>query len=380
MGIDQKITVGHLISGDLWAGAEVQTHALLSSLQQEPDLNLFAVVLNEKKLAAQLRQAGVETLVVDETRHGFAQIFKILKEKLSGRNIDILHSHRYKENILAGRLKKAGLTRFLVQTVHGTGEQFKGLSLLKMKLYTFLNLRQTRRHFDRIIAVSYDIARHLQSKLPLEKVLTIHNAVDLGRLQPLRNATETRKALKISDTAPLLGTAGRLVPVKGYDIFLEAARIILQDKPQATFLIAGDGPLREALQQKAAALGIDGSVRFMGFREDILDIVNSLDIFIMSSHHEGIPMILLETMALKKPVVCTAVGGIKEIIEDNLSGLLVKPGDVKALALACLIILNRPETAVKIGRGARLRVENEFSIIIQKKRVLELYRQLAGVK
>ena len=378
MGIDQKITVCHIASGDLWAGAEVQAYTLLSALKDEKEFAVLAVVLNEARLAEQLRAEGVETIVIDETQHSFRQILKALKEKLKSRHIDIIHSHRYKENILAAQLKKAGLARYLVQTVHGSGERFKGFSRLKMKIYSYLNKRQTRRYFDRVITVSDDILREYENKFPKGRAITVHNAVDIAHIRPTRTVAEIRRDLNIGLNSPVIGTAGRLVPVKGYDLFLEAARFIIEDKPQAVILIAGDGPLMEELKQKAISLGIDNNVRFLGFREDIIDILNCFDIFVMSSHHEGIPMVLLEAMALQKPVVSTAVGGVREVIEDNLSGLLVKPGDVRALALACLIVLNRPETQTKLSLGAQKRIDEEFSVTIQKKRILELYGDLTS--
>jgi len=378
MGIDQKITVCHIASGDLWAGAEVQAYTLLSALKDEKEFAVLAVVLNEARLAEQLRAEGVETIVIDETQHSFRQILKALKEKLKSRHIDIIHSHRYKENILAAQLKKAGLARYLVQTVHGSGERFKGFSRLKMKIYSYLNKRQTRRYFDRVITVSDDILREYENKFPKGRAITVHNAVDIAHIRPTRTVAEIRRDLNIGLNSPVIGTAGRLVPVKGYDLFLEAARFIIEDKPQAVILIAGDGPLMEELKQKAISLGIDNNVRFLGFREDIIDILNCFDIFVMSSHHEGIPMVLLEAMALQKPVVSTAVGGVREVIEDNLSGLLVKPGDVRALALACLIVLNRPETRTKLSLGAQKRIDEEFSVTIQKKRILELYGDLTS--
>ncbi|MFZ5979900.1 MAG: glycosyltransferase family 4 protein [Candidatus Zixiibacteriota bacterium] len=375
MGFDQKITVCHLISGDLWAGAEVQTHTLLSSLKDEPGLNLSAVVLNEARLAAELRKTGVETIVIDESSHSFTEIRKRLLKELEHKNIDILHSHRYKENLLAAQVKKHGLCRCLVQTVHGTGERFKGIDRIKISLYNYLNRRVTRKHFDRVIAVSKDLKNQLTESYSEDRVVTIHNGVNRRRLQPSRGAAEIRRELGIAENRPVLGTAGRMVPVKGYDLLLKAADYIVEDNPQVMFVIAGDGPLKAELEQQATAAGLKNNVKFIGFREDIIDILNCLDIFVMSSHHEGIPMVLLEAMALQKPVVSTAVGGIREIIQDNISGLLVKPGDFKSLALACLIMLNRPDTRTQLSLGAVKRIREEFSVEVQKERILKLYRQ-----
>ena len=376
MGLDQKITVCHLISGDLWAGAEVQTHTLLSSLKDEPGIKLSAVVLNEARLAGELRKAGVETTVIDEARHGYSEISQLLKKELTDKNIDILHSHRYKENLLAAGMKKNGLCRYLVQTVHGTGEQFSGINRIKNGLYNFMNRRVTRKYFSRVIAVSKDLEKQLISKYPRDKVVTIHNGVNRERLQPVNGAAEMRRELQITENQPLIGTAGRMVPVKGYDLLLKAAEYIVEDSPQVMFIIAGDGPLKEDLQRKSVEMGLENNVKFIGFREDIIDILNCLDVFVMSSHHEGIPMVLLEAMALQKPVISTAVGGIKEIIQDNVSGLLVKPGDFKALALACMIMLNRQEIRTQLSLGAVKRIRDEFSVEVQKERILNLYRQV----
>jgi len=345
-------------------------------LKDEPGIKLSAVVLNEARLAGELRKAGVETTVIDEARHGYSEISQLLKKELTDKNIDILHSHRYKENLLAAGMKKNGLCRYLVQTVHGTGEQFSGINRIKNGLYNFMNRRVTRKYFSRVIAVSKDLEKQLISKYPRDKVVTIHNGVNRERLQPVNGAAEMRRELQITENQPLIGTAGRMVPVKGYDLLLKAAEYIVEDSPQVMFIIAGDGPLKEDLQRKSVEMGLENNVKFIGFREDIIDILNCLDVFVMSSHHEGIPMVLLEAMAMQKPVISTAVGGIKEIIQDNVSGLLVKPGDFKSLALACMIMLNRQEIRTQLSLGAVKRIRDEFSVEVQKERILNLYRQV----
>jgi glycosyltransferase involved in cell wall biosynthesis len=125
-------------------------------------------------------------------------------------------------------------------------------------------------------------------------------------------------------------------------------------------------------------VGLGDRVRLLGFRNDILDIVQCLDLFVMTSHHEGIPIVLLEAMALKRPVVAMSVGGIPEVIEDNISGLLVQPGDIDGVAEACLELLARPDRARALGEGARRRVEAEFSIEAHRSRVMTLYRDVVG--
>ena len=364
------------MSGDLWAGAEVQLYTVLDSMKTEPDLSISVILLNEGKLAQKLVEGGIDTQVIDESRYGFFQIRSRIVERLLDREIDIIHSHRYKENVLAALVKKKCGVRALVQTVHGTIEHFTGWKKLKARLYTALNNYYTKKYFDRILPVSYDIERELASRYGREQLVTIHNAVDMDKITPNRTAEEVRNEFGLGSNNLAIGTAGRMVPVKGYDLLLDAAGIIVEQKPSVRFLVAGDGPERAALEKKCQDMHLEDKVQFIGFRDDITDIINCLDLFVMSSHHEGIPMILLEAMALQKPVVCTSVGGIKEVVQDGISGLLVEPGDAHQLAKACLNVLNNPELNIKFGTAARKRISDEFSTDTQKERLMSVYRDL----
>jgi glycosyltransferase involved in cell wall biosynthesis len=247
-----------------------------------------------------------------------------------------------------------------------------------MKFYMSLNDDLTRRRFSKIIAVSNDIASVMGTKFGTEKVVTIHNSVDTSLIRPSKSAEEIRREINIGDDQPVVGSVGRLVPVKAYGLFLEAARLILSKRPDVLFVIVGDGPLRQELERTAHGLGISTSVIFTGFREDVLDVVNAFDIFLLSSAHEGIPMAVLEAMALGKPVVSTAVGGMVEIIENNASGLLVDAGSQEAMADRCLTLLENRELRSRIERGAEKRIQQEFSIDEQRSRVLRLYEEVVS--
>ena len=380
MGTDKKIEVCHLISGDLWAGAEVQMFTLVMSLKKESALNVSAIVLNMGKLAANLGDSGIEVLVVDESQNNFFQTLSLIKKALKEKKIDILHTHRYKENILGALLKKYGIIQRLVQTVHGLGEEFHGFKLLKARLYSYLDLYFTKKYFDKILTVSSDIQNELNGRIESDRLITIHNAVNMGNLTVNKTPDEIKKELGIEENQPVIGTAGRIVPVKGYDIFLKMAEIILEKMPEVRFLLVGDGPLKNELENKARAMGLEGKVLFPGFREDIIVVLNCFDIFVISSYHEGIPMVLLEAMGLRKAIVATAVGGVKEIITNNVSGLLTESGDAPALAEACLKILNDVNVRNKLQKGAIDRVNEEFSAKIQGTRVLNLYREIMDLR
>lgn len=378
MGPDQKIRVCHIISGDLWAGAEVQAYELIRSLVKEPRLELRAILLNERKLSERLRALGIEIVVIDEATNNFVRIFRGAREYLSGKEIDIIHSHRYKENILAGRLKKAGLARALVQTVHGAPESAGYIRRMKSGFYTYWNRRYTRKYFDRVITVSHDLEKKLAPVVGTDKIITVHNSIDMASVTPSRDSASVRKEFGLSPETPLIVAAGRMAPVKAYHILLKAASIILERLPQARVMLVGDGPERPSLEKLSRELGLADKVIFPGFRNDITDILGALDIMVISSNHEGIPMVVLETMALAKPVVSTAVGGMKEVIENEVSGLLVSPGDPVALASACLRLFDDSQLRSQLGEQGQQRIVKEFSIEKHRQRVTQIYMEVAG--
>lgn len=376
MGTDKKINVCHLISGDLWAGAEVQMFTVVTALNKAPELNVSAIVLNEGKLVSKLRKVGIEVKVIDESQYGFLQILRQAKKYLGGKNIDILHTHRYKENVIGALLKKGGSVRYIVQTVHGINEPLKWFKALKAKLYSSVNLYYTRKYFDKILAVSDDIRNTLGKKVDSDKLDTIHNAINPANIRITDTTEKIKHDLGINSIEHIIGSAGRMVPVKGYSVFLDMAKIILAKIPGTMFLLVGDGPLLEELKIKAQRMGIKEKVLFLGFRNDIIDIINCLDIFVISSYHEGIPMALLEAMALKKAVVATAVGGINEIIENDISGLLVAPGGARSLADSCIKVLNDIGVKERLGAEAVKRINNEFVYDIQRDRIIDVYNEL----
>jgi L-malate glycosyltransferase len=380
LAIDKTIKVCHIASGDLWAGAEVQMYTLLEALSLIPELTISAVVLNQGKLTEKLKGIGIDVTVLDESRYGFYRLRQMLIDTFRGKHIDLIHSHRYKENILAGSIKNKCNIKRLVQTVHGASEPHGGLASLKSRAYTVANRIMTRRYFDRIIAVSDDIRLQLIHHYPASKLQTIHNAVNPLKIRPVKTIEAVKCEFNIPVNAPIIGAIGRMVPIKAYDLFLGMAGEIFKTYPQARFMLIGDGPQKTLLQDMAAKMNIADRVIFPGFRDDIVDIINAFDIFVISSFHEGVPMALLEAMALKKAVVSTAVGGIKEVIQDGVSGLLVPSQAPQALSDACLRILGDDDLRHRLETAAARRVDEEFSIYTLRERVLRLYKEMVNSK
>jgi glycosyltransferase involved in cell wall biosynthesis/protein-tyrosine-phosphatase len=356
------VRVCQIVSGDLWAGAEVQLAASASYLVERPDVDLTAILMNEGPLARELRRLGVPVTVIDESRHRALGILIAMTRWLRDHPVDVVHTHRYKETVLGAVAAKLSGVPCLVRTVHGQSEALRGWDRAKLRVYEALDAVTLRCFADRIIAVSRHLAQSLQaSGYKPGTVVSIHNGVELRKVRAERKGHEVRQELGIGQGRPLIGTVGRLSPVKGHADFLRAARLILRVERAARFLIVGDGPLRGELAGLARQLQIDHACTFVGTRSDVADLVAAMDIFVLPSLDEGIPMALLEAMALGKPVVATAVGGVPEVVTDHVNGVLVRPRDAHALSEACLGLVREPGWAETVGARARRLVEDAFS-------------------
>ncbi|HCY63343.1 MAG TPA: TIGR03088 family PEP-CTERM/XrtA system glycosyltransferase [Oxalobacteraceae bacterium] len=226
---------------------------------------------------------------------------------------------------------------------------------------------------DRYIPVSADLARWLQAVvgIPEAKVQLIHNGVDTVRFHPGSNRqsatlqTQRLQPLPFSDDCFVIGTVGRIQDVKNHAGLVDAFILLQQLVPDASSLrlaIVGDGPLLPALRQKIADAGLSESVWLPGARSDIADIMRGLDLFVLPSLAEGTPVTVLEAMASGLPVVATQVGGLPEAVEESVSGVLVPPADMPALAAALHAYQADPARARAAGIAGRARIERQYSV------------------
>ena len=373
------LRVCHVMSADLWAGAEVQVATTAAYLIARPDVHLSAVLLNEGPLARELRRLGAQVAVVDETRTSALGILTFLTRFLKENDIDLVHTHRYKDTVLGTMAAKLAGTPHVVRTVHGLREPMTGWNHVKFRIYETLEKAALLCFADLVVAVSKRMADTLRESGYRPTMVThIHNGVDLRTVTPRRSRDEVRRELGIDRETLLIGTAGRLSPVKGHAGLLRAARLILQKEPGAKFLIVGGGPLERELVDTAARLHVDGACLFPGPRTDVHDLMAAMDIFVLPSLNEGIPMAILEAMALGKPVVATAVGGVPEVVQHGVTGVLVHPGDETALAGACLELARDRDRAQRLGAQAKRVVAEEFSHERSGGTLMDVYRSVTA--
>jgi len=371
-----KITVCHVAMADLWAGAEVQLAILLSHLSKMSDLEIIGIFFNEGRLAREVMDLGIKTHVILESRYGPISILKQLSDCFRHHPIDILHTHKYKDNILGAISSVCQRIRWRVRTIHGSPEPLGGFPAVKAKIYEIVDNGVNRWLVDRILAVSLDLRSQLTKHFGAEKVICVHNSIDIGQMRVSGCAAGLRKELKLSEQEFVIGTIGRLMPVKGLNSFLKAARIICRQRPNVKFIIAGDGPLAGSLHAVAHECGVDKDVLFLGHRNDSHEILNLMDLFVLPSLSEGVPMALLEALALGRPVVASRVGGIPEVIEHGVNGLLVTPGSEEELARNCIALMDDYGSAQRLGEAGRKQVKEKFSAKIMAERVAEVYRSL----
>lgn len=374
------VRVVHLIAGDQWAGIEAQTTNLLADLVRRPDVAPAAAVFHDGRLLRELARLGVPVELIDQRRLGPAGCVARIARLLRRHDAAVVHTHRYRENTL-GALACGLLLRRRprqVVTVHGLPEPFRGWRRLKMELYRTLETAALRAAQPTLIAVSREMQFTLQGRYPACHTIYLPNGIDPAHLKPARDPSLMRWDLKLSRRAPVIAMIGRLAPVKGADLFLWAAHRMLRPRPDLRFLVIGDGPERSRLEAQARELGLDGSLQFLGHRDDLPDLLQIVDVLLMPSRHEGMPMSLLEALALGKPVVAAAVGGIPEVIRDQEQGLLVAPENPVQLADACLALLAQPARARELGAQARQRVLRDFSSTRTAANVAALYGRLAA--
>jgi glycosyltransferase involved in cell wall biosynthesis len=217
---------------------------------------------------------------------------------------------------------------------------------------------------DAFIAVAESHGQFLAKNLKIneDRVAVISNGVDTTRFAPYADVAAVRNALGIGPTDPVVGIVAALRPEKNHDLFLAMARRVVDQLPTARFLIIGDGPCRDAIQQRASALGITDRVMMLGSRDDVPRLLAAMDVFALTSHIEANPVSILEAMSVGRPVVATNVGSIHEAVAEDQTGFLVPPGDADQFAERVLKLLHEPLVCESMGAAARKAVVDDWSI------------------
>jgi glycosyltransferase involved in cell wall biosynthesis len=372
----RQISICHIVTADLWAGAEVQIATLLGQLSRQSDLSLSVIALGAGRLVEELRAASLEVRVITQPHGRFSACYRESCKFLRERDVQVLHSHKSKENVLAFLLAKQLAIPYLVRTQHGLPEP----KTLKDRLVYGLE-RMTGSSTNHTISVSSEL--RLRSHVDPQKITVIRNGIDLQKVTSSLRREAAKRRLGIGEHVPVVGIGARLEAVKRIDLFLATAQHIsagclCNGLPNAFFLVAGDGRERPHLEELIRGTALESQTSFLGHRNDVCDVVRAMDLLLITSDHEGIPTIALEAMALGTPVVSRKVGGMPEVIEDQVSGVLVDTSDPARIAQACIRVLTTESFAHRLTRAAREEVVRDFSAETNASKVANIYRSLVS--
>jgi glycosyltransferase involved in cell wall biosynthesis len=214
-------------------------------------------------------------------------------------------------------------------------------------------------------------------------VVVVYDGIEFGIFESVRARASIRSELGIPADAPLIGEVGRVSEIKGYEDFVLAAAIVKKAVPDAAFIGVGgrtkpDADYEQKMLQLIDSENLQGSFRLIDFREDISDIMSALDLLVLPSRSEALGRVLIEAMAAGKPVIGTQIGGIPEVIEDGVTGLVVPPRSPDALAQAIIKILRDPNLAYRIGTAGREQGKVRFSLERHVAEVQRVYERLLG--
>lgn len=332
------LRVLHVTSGDLWAGAEVQVHQLLRELARRPDIEVRVALFNDGELARRLRSDGVAVTIIDESRMGGLAIAGQLHRLMREFRPQLIHTHRSKENLLGLLANTFSVRAPMVRTIHGANEHPTRWRQPQRHLIQLAN-EWSGRHLTRtVIAVSEALGASLRHEHGYRNVTVIANGIDA---QAIRATQEPASFITPDRKTRHIAFAGRLEPVKRGDLFVDtAAQLLRLGLPYPLhFHLFGEGSQRPALEAQAARLGLADTLQFHGHQPDLSRWLGSLDVLLLCSDHEGLPMVLLEALAVGVPVVGHAVGGIAEVMAGNVGGLLVQSHEPQAYAEAVARIL-----------------------------------------
>ena len=322
---------------------------------------------DEPLLDRELEEAGIGVLALGRRSTLDLLAWRPLVSLLRD-GVDVVHTHMFGSNVWGTVLGR--LSGVPVVIAHEHTWSFQGRPLRR-----FLDRELVARWADVFVAVSGEDRRKMIEVEGVDpaKIRLIPNGIP----SPANGAgADVRTELGIEPGAPVLGVVCELRAQKALEVLFEAAALLLAEFPTLKVLVAGDGPERARLEEGARRLGVADTVLFLGIRRDVPAVLAAVDVAVLSSDYEGSPLSVMEYMAAAKPVVSTRVGGVPELVQEDVHGLLVDPRDPEALAEAVARLLRDPALAKRLGAEGRKRQQREFSLEAMVGRIEDLYEEL----
>lgn len=283
----------------------------------------------------------------------------------------LVHTHSSKAGILGRWAARLAGVPWILHTVHGFG--FNDYQHPLKRWFFMVLERWGARMSSRLILVSRsNLEKGLKLKLfRPEQAVLIHNGIDLSRFSEAKASPEKRAELGLGEKGPVVGMVSNFKPQKSPLDFVEMAHLVCREVPEARFIVAGDGPLRPQTERLIEDHGLEDRIRLLGWRRDIPELMSLMDIFVLTSLWEGLPLVFQEAMAAGKPIVATRVDGAMDIVEEGVNGFLCPPRDCVGLAQRVVQLLKDPQLAFEMGRRGQ-----EAAKAFSQERMLSEYQRL----
>lgn len=353
----ERINLLHLRISNFIGGPEKQIlehFTRLDTVLFHPMLCCFQENGQDDPLLLEATRLGISCRVIPMKSAFDLGVIARLRQILAADKVDILCSHGYKPNIL-GKLAtlSVGTSSFAISR-GWTAEN------ARIRLYERLDKRFLH-YADHVVAVSHgQREKILALGVRPEKVTVIHNAINMDEI-PAAGAINLRSELGLPVDALIVASAGRLSPEKNQLAMIKAAREVIAANPRVYFVIFGEGFLRAELEREISAAGLNGHFLLPGFRNDLQAVLHEIDIFMLPSFTEGLPNVILEAFAVRKPVVATRVGGTPEVVADGVSGFLTEPHESEVMARHIAHLAGNPELRHRMGEAGHVFVREHFS-------------------
>lgn len=367
--MSQKINLMYLVQSFSAGGAENLT-VILSKELKKSNINPMVCALEGRgPLVEYLKENNIPCFHLGKKSGKDPWVLIRLWQLIRRNKIDILHTQNIGPLIYGYFGTQFGKRPLLVHTEHTRLEM--EIEASKKYLYYVYGLMLNR--VDAFVSIAFHISEYVERRFGIssDKVVTIPNGVDLNRFKLSEMSYSKNEFLK-SEKGPVLGIVAGLRREKDHSTLIEALKEVSRIYPEIKLLIVGSGQLEKELRQKVEDLNLNRNVWFLGHRSDIPAILNALDLFVLTSLYEGLPLCLLEAMAAGKPVVATRVYGNVDVIEDGVTGLLVPPKNPVKLAEAILELLVDRERMANMGNAGRKVVEENYDL----NEMVEAYKRI----
>ncbi len=365
MSETQRVCIAHVSAETGFSGGEVQVFLLIDGLRRLGYRNVLFCP-PQSRSSEEARRRGIECLPVRMRSDLDLMAVRALRSGFQDCAAALVHLHTGRATWLGGLAARAA--------------QLPAITTRRMDRRIDRSWR-TRLIYGQlvrcVIAISAGVADRLAAAgVPPERTLVIYSAVDPDALQPAVDRGVTRADLDTPSEAVVVLALAALIPRKGLDVLLEAVARVSEHGVSPQVWIAGEGPERAALEEQTRRRGLGNRVRFLGERRDVADLLAACDVVVMPSRREGLGVAALEAMAAGRPVIASAVGGLREVVVDGRTGLLVPPDDPVALAAALARMIHDDGLRMRLGAAGPARIEEGFSAAQMVAAYNQIYRMV----